>query len=398
MNSVPAFLRPRTICALAFGVFSAAIAPAEVLLGPGDKLSIAVVGTTDFDATITIDGDGQLHLPVIGSVAAAGRTLDALESSVAQALSAEPIQSIPNDGQAIWRRIDPKNVYLSVAEFRPIYVAGDVRQSGAQPFRPGMTVRQALVLAGGLGPAQDAARADTLVRLQAERAVLQSRLHQSRATVARLQTEIAAMTDESARPTEQLPQRSREWLEARADLRALNDSATELSLQQMYGRLLVLEQLEQVSREALDTYETEFDRVRKLADRGVVTANSVTEAQRGVLSFSSRALEATSEAYNVRNDIARLNERAKATRRADHIDGLNALMAEQARTAELEARLAAIDAQMPLAGGAGAEAVTTTLAIFRRNTDGEARIEAAFDSLLAPGDVLSVQLTPAQGG
>jgi polysaccharide export outer membrane protein len=39
---------------------------------------------------------------------------------------------------------------VSVAEYRPVYITGDVVRSGAEPFRPGLTVRQAIALAGGV--------------------------------------------------------------------------------------------------------------------------------------------------------------------------------------------------------------------------------------------------------
>ena len=39
-------------------------------------------------------------------------------------------------------------VTLSVAEYRPVYVNGDVAKPGQQTFRAGLNVRQALALAG----------------------------------------------------------------------------------------------------------------------------------------------------------------------------------------------------------------------------------------------------------
>lgn len=44
--------------------------------------------------------------------------------------------------------VTPDQVMLANSEFRPVYLNGDVAKPGEQTFRPGMTVRQAVALAG----------------------------------------------------------------------------------------------------------------------------------------------------------------------------------------------------------------------------------------------------------
>ena len=45
--------------------------------------------------------------------------------------------------------IEPNDVIATVVEYRPIYVNGDVSKPGEHPYRPQMTVRQAVALSGG---------------------------------------------------------------------------------------------------------------------------------------------------------------------------------------------------------------------------------------------------------
>ena len=45
--------------------------------------------------------------------------------------------------------IDPEEITVDIAEYRPVYVSGDVSKPGELAFRLGMTVRQAVALAGG---------------------------------------------------------------------------------------------------------------------------------------------------------------------------------------------------------------------------------------------------------
>jgi protein involved in polysaccharide export with SLBB domain len=38
---------------------------------------------------------------------------------------------------------------VTIEEYRPIFVNGQVEKSGAYPFQPGLTIRKAVSLAGG---------------------------------------------------------------------------------------------------------------------------------------------------------------------------------------------------------------------------------------------------------
>ena len=48
-----------------------------------------------------------------------------------------------------WAGTGERVVVATVVEYRPIYVNGDVSKPGEHPFRPQMTVRQAVALSGG---------------------------------------------------------------------------------------------------------------------------------------------------------------------------------------------------------------------------------------------------------
>ena len=45
--------------------------------------------------------------------------------------------------------IDPEEITVDIAEYRPVYVSGDVSKPGELGYRVGMTVRQVVALAGG---------------------------------------------------------------------------------------------------------------------------------------------------------------------------------------------------------------------------------------------------------
>src|SRR5262249_25836193 len=144
---------------LAIAMIMVVLAPvaarAEYLLAPGDVLEIEVVGFRDFRHRVMIDLNGQASFPLIGDVRAAGSSVAELRKQVKTMLSTKAFRPREIDEQGRLTSSDqvvtisPDEVILTVAEYRPIYLDGDVANPGNQPYRPGMTVRQAIALAGG---------------------------------------------------------------------------------------------------------------------------------------------------------------------------------------------------------------------------------------------------------
>lgn len=105
-------------------------------LGPGDTVVVEVFGEPDLTVTAKIPQNGRLPYPFLGSVQANGMTPKQLESLIREGLAGDYL-------------VDPK-VSVSVAEYRPFFVNGQVKTPGSFPFQPGLTVRKAVSLAGGL--------------------------------------------------------------------------------------------------------------------------------------------------------------------------------------------------------------------------------------------------------
>ena len=104
-------------------------------LVPGDTVGVSHQGTTAPILT-QVDLDGQIRLPEIGSVVAAGRSLDELEAAIVSAIVASDLY------------LDPR-VSLSMESYAPVVVAGDVKYPGQFDYLPGMTVTTAIALSGG---------------------------------------------------------------------------------------------------------------------------------------------------------------------------------------------------------------------------------------------------------
>ncbi len=104
-------------------------------LDSADRLRVIVFGQTDLSGEFSVDGAGQISIPLMAPVPARGLTTDELEAALVADLS-----------QTLLR--DP-SVSVEVLSFRPFFILGEVTNAGQYPFVAGMSVKTAVAIAGG---------------------------------------------------------------------------------------------------------------------------------------------------------------------------------------------------------------------------------------------------------
>lgn len=106
-------------------------------LASGDVIRINVFGEKDlsFDELRLTDA-GTFSYPFIGEVQAKDKTAVEIEQMIIDKLKSDYL-------------IDPR-VSVSVLKYREFFISGEVKSSGGFPYQPGLTVRRAAALAGGL--------------------------------------------------------------------------------------------------------------------------------------------------------------------------------------------------------------------------------------------------------
>ncbi|MHB2169656.1 polysaccharide biosynthesis/export family protein [Alsobacter sp. R-9] len=107
-------------------------------LAAGDRLRVIVFGQDNLSNSYAVDGAGRISMPLIGFVPAAGQTTAQLERSIEARLRNGFLR-------------EPK-VAVEVEQYRPFYVLGEVTTSGQFPFVNGLTVQNAVAIAGGFTP------------------------------------------------------------------------------------------------------------------------------------------------------------------------------------------------------------------------------------------------------
>jgi protein involved in polysaccharide export with SLBB domain len=101
----------------------------------GEKIRITVYGESSLSGDFDIDPNGVVSLPLAGTVRAVGLTQPEFERELAKKFKGEYLKN-------------PK-VTVTILQFRPIYLVGEVKNTGEFPYKPGLNILTAMALAGG---------------------------------------------------------------------------------------------------------------------------------------------------------------------------------------------------------------------------------------------------------
>ncbi len=104
-------------------------------LGAGDKLKVTVFGEESLSGEFEVDGQGIVSLPLVNNIEAGGKDVREFEKIVTAKLA---------DGYLVKPRVS-----VEVLNFRPFFILGEVKKPGSYPYVNGLTVLNAIALAGG---------------------------------------------------------------------------------------------------------------------------------------------------------------------------------------------------------------------------------------------------------
>src|SRR3546814_1027146 len=107
----------------------------DYVLGHNDLIDLKVFGQDNLSGEYRVDAGGAISIPLLGDVPASGRTAAELTQEVTDRL---------RDGYLR----DPQ-VTVQVKQYRPFFIVGAVKTPGSYDYIAGMTVLQAVAMAGG---------------------------------------------------------------------------------------------------------------------------------------------------------------------------------------------------------------------------------------------------------
>jgi len=114
---------------------------AAYIIGPGDSLEVFVWRNAELSATVPVRPDGKISTPLVEDMVAVGKTPSQLARDIEKVL-AEYVKS------------PQVNVIVTqpLSAFSQVKVIGQVVKPESLPYHEGMTVLDALLAVGGLGP------------------------------------------------------------------------------------------------------------------------------------------------------------------------------------------------------------------------------------------------------
>jgi len=104
-------------------------------LGAGDRIIIKVFDEEDLSMDFRLNDSGRLNYPFLGDLVVEGLTVAELEQLITRGLKDAYLR-------------DPA-VTISIAEYRPFFLHGEVQRPGGMPYQPKLTVERAIALGGG---------------------------------------------------------------------------------------------------------------------------------------------------------------------------------------------------------------------------------------------------------
>jgi polysaccharide export outer membrane protein len=105
-------------------------------LGPGDKIQIIVYGENDLTTKVRINKSGFISFPFLDDI----QVID---------LSVKELEKIIHNGLLGDYLVSPQ-VSVSIFEYRPFFIHGQVNRPGGYPFQDDLTFDKAIAVAGGL--------------------------------------------------------------------------------------------------------------------------------------------------------------------------------------------------------------------------------------------------------
>jgi polysaccharide export outer membrane protein/exopolysaccharide production protein ExoF len=384
---------------------------ADYLLGPMDKVRVKVYEWRasrdeifEWDALndeFRVDAAGTLSLPFVGEVRVTGITTGELARNIADRLRSE---------MGLDRRPDTS---IEIVQFRPFYIVGQVDHPGEFPYRPGLTVLQALSIAGGLPKVNDG-----LMRLGRE-------VISGRGDLRVLGAQAAYLRARKARLEAELKQSDN--LELPRGLTAHPSSASaDIAMQQevlifqvrreaLSTQMRVLEQLKDflekevvslvAQRQTVEVQsrlvKKELESVSKLVDRGLAAAPRQYGLERAVAQIEGDQLRVETSLLRAKQEISRTEIAMLELKNKRANDITTELRETQAKLDELDRKSetaeqlvyeAEVTAPQLIAQRARARRVQPIYTIVRQRGENAVELTASESTAVEPGDTIKVEV------
>lgn len=278
---------------LGLAVLAATFAPATAQqqrydVARGDILRVTVYGDPGLSGSFPVGIDGTIGYPLLGNIVVTGKSIDEVREEINSALK----QHIAN-----------LSVAVSIEQYAPVFIVGEVQKPGRYEFRPGMIVLELYALGGGRREvlAQGESAAVRLTALRQEYADLGLQLVAQDLKRARLEAELSGQPFEYV-ATDQLgnfdPRVVKQLLDAERRLFDLRQKTLTSELKNLESQKTgFIEEIDTLEKSGklrdgeLALLDEDVQVTRGLVERGLTPKAQLREKQREISATNRDVLE-----------------------------------------------------------------------------------------------------------
>ncbi|WP_377296837.1 polysaccharide biosynthesis/export family protein [Rhizobium sp. SGZ-381] len=359
--------------------------PAEGVVKSWDALS----------GDYSVGASGTLSLPFIGNLDAAGRTPAEVATDIGAKLQQQfALRNLPSAS-------------VEVAEFRPVFLAGDVQTPGQYPYSPNITVLKAVSLAGGLRRSDSGQRfARDFINAKGDLAVYDGQRARLIARHARLEAEMSGAPEIKVPAELQKVANASELIRSETALMKQRRDRYELQLKALADlKALLQSEVESLQRKTetqtrqLDIVEKDREKISRLSDQGLALSSRMISSEERAAEVQSALLDIDTNSLRAKQQISQANQ--------DEINLRNDWEAQRAKEMQdTEAELEKLNLQIGTSQQLVAESLAQSAealkfdphgksasirySIVRDDGTGAKEIAADETTKLQPGDVIKV--------
>lgn len=401
-------LRSSLVALLCSGSVCIAAEQGAYRLTSGDTVEVVIAGHPDLRQKMTLNIDGEISVPLVGSVVAGDLTVTDLRAKLQQVMPGKPVRQRNAEGKESASFIDPSEISVQVVEYRPVYLNGDVAKPGEQIYRPGMTIRQAVAVAGGFDVVKLRSNNPLveLAELRSDLASVSSELALNQAREKRLRSDLSGQGAAGVKPENGPGLQAgitRDMISLTVE--QLATTLSDVENEKIYLRRQVakaeerrrtLVDQQQKETEGLQADAQDLERVQELYGKGLAAAGRLTDVRRALLLSSTRALQTGAQALQSerdRDDNARKLQHLDDQRKIDNLKELEEVIV---RVATLRAKLQSAKEKLVVVGNVRSQLLTgstrpeLTLVRSTRKQRINSRVDEETEML--PGDVIEIKI------
>jgi polysaccharide export outer membrane protein len=340
-----------------------------------------------------VNVDGDISVPFVGELHASGLSLPELRAALTNSLG--------NSGA-----VRNPQITIELVEHRSFYISGDVAKPGAHPYLPGLTVRHAVALAGGVDAVRFRSGNPMLLApdLETEHSSAWLELLKSQARLISLQAEMNDTEDADFSILSNAPI-SQPLVSRVVDLerKILRDRLSAYRKEVAFLRSAIGAAQERAAAQAssagqqaafVKRQEETIERVAGNLARGVSSQMRVDEESRTLAYLKGQQTEAEARSAQGQKEVRDLQHNLDRSNDERQVRLSQELQETSILVGKIQSRIGSASEKLLVAGRLKAQMRTGAsgpeFIVHRKSDEGRRSIPASADTELEPGDVLEV--------